>query len=172
MGRRLEDGVAEKVEDRLLVHLAPAANRGRLGLVGARGGRGGGLRGRRHWRVRSRKKRATGTCLGGCRGSTRSARAGGGSGSGLVRREREALWELGRLRRARWEGIEGRGGCLGRCCGWCESYGEVGASFYRPERPGEGVARTCLRHGRDAVCGDLQWQGWSREHGRRLQVVG
>jgi hypothetical protein len=83
---------SRKAEARLLVHLAPAANRGRLGLVGARGGRGGGLRGRRRRRARSRKKRATKTCLGGFRGSTRSARAGGGSGSGLVRRSQRWPW--------------------------------------------------------------------------------
>jgi hypothetical protein len=44
------------------------------------------------------------------------------------------LRELGRLRRGRCEGLEGKGVCLGGFCGWCGSFQANRGSFYRRER--------------------------------------
>jgi hypothetical protein len=51
---------------------------------------------------------ATAGCHGGGRGPSRPPWTGGRSGQRSSRREREAPWELGRLRRGRCEELEGR----------------------------------------------------------------
>jgi hypothetical protein len=79
-------------------------------------------------------------CHGGGGDPSRPPWTGGRSGQRSSRREREAPWELGRLRRGRCEELEGRGVCLGGCCGWCGSFQENRGPFYRRERAGVEVA--------------------------------
>jgi hypothetical protein len=79
-------------------------------------------------------------CHDGGGGPSRPPWTGGRSGQGSSRREREALWELGRLWRGRWEELEGRGVCLGGFCGWCDSFQANRVPFYRRERAGARVS--------------------------------
>jgi hypothetical protein len=81
---------------------------------------------------------ATAGCHGGGGGPSRPPWTGGRSGQRSSRREREAPWELGRLRQGRCEELEGRGVCLGGCCGWCGSFQANRGPFYRPGGRGRG----------------------------------
>jgi hypothetical protein len=129
------------VSELLLFRLVPAAARGVVGNAGKQ---------RRPWRwsagtvspASSKHEEAGSRNL--SRRLLSSPRSPGtkmAANGGRNQRDGAVAWSFGLLRRARLRKREKKGRCLGGLWGWCEFDGEVGASFYRPERPGAGVAR-------------------------------